>query len=78
MKDIMSLYGNGYEYRVLIGRKDEPTENPHAVLLGCVSVAELIDGKWMSINDDEMAECFGRYSEIIEPTHWMPLPEPPK
>ena len=76
--EVIAAYGDRFEWRILIGRGDEPTENPHAVIAGCVAVAMLVDGEWLALNDNEIAEDYGRYSEVVGATHWALMPAPPK
>ena len=46
-----------------------------------VMVAHAVDG-WVSVGQRDKTGSYEHWSddgeEIYEPTHWMPLPEPPK
>ena len=62
---------------IIVGRPDIPTNNLHAVHMGCVGTAYYMDGDWVTPNDRMFVEALGDYVRYVDITQWKPLPQLP-
>jgi hypothetical protein len=78
LAELKEVYGDRLALTVLVGRVTRPCDDGIGTIEGCVMEAEYREGKWMRPTTPDFVEWLGPWTEMADPTHWMPLPDYPE